>query len=123
MFTDVRSNLVSGNSWDGIAVQFANNTFSNSVQANWIGIDASGTNALPNGEDGLVLTGPSGALVQENIISGNRRNGIRLDGAYNEYPSVVRRNVIGLDRSGVNALPNGEYGISVFQVNALTIGG
>ncbi len=85
------------------------------IQGNLVGTDVTGTVALPN-EIGLAcIYGGSGYLIggtelgAANVISGNRVAGIFLDGSLTELATnnAVVGNLIGVDISGMNALPNG----------------
>jgi titin len=71
-------NLISGNSQDGILVASQGNR----ILANFIGCNASGTAALPNG-NGIEITGDSNLIGSSNIISGNSNAGIILSSDYN----------------------------------------
>ncbi len=118
-------NVLSGNAYHGVAFVGTSNSV---ILGNYIGTDATGTFAISNGLDGIVLYGGahdstiggtnSGA---RNVISGNGINGIALDGVSN---IVVQGNFIGTDASGTNRVPNPSSGISAFDgTRALTIGG
>lgn len=105
-------NLISGNSGSGLQIV---GVFGNQVQGNWIGTDATGMRALPNGGDGITLTGGAhsnliggGAEAARNIISGNAQNGVRLVEA---FANQISGNWIGTDTTGTRALPNGASGI------------
>jgi CSLREA domain-containing protein len=106
-------NVIAGNSGSGVQIV---GVFGNRVQGNWIGIDATGTRALPNGGDGVALVGGAqGTLVggegtARNVISGNAQNGIRVADAFSNR---IAGNIIGLDPTGTRALPNGASGILV----------
>lgn len=106
-------NVIAGNSGSGVQIV---GVFGNRVQGNWIGIDATGTRALPNGGDGVALVGGAqGTLVggegtARNVISGNAQNGIRVADAFSNQ---IAGNIIGLDPTGTRALPNGASGILV----------
>ena len=52
------------------------------IQSDYIGIDATGTIAAPNGTDGVaVLFCANNNTIRNNVISGNKGNAIRLDGS------------------------------------------
>ncbi len=81
------------------------------VQACYIGTDATGTVAVPNGEGievaAAILTigGPSAA--DGNLISGNDGHGINM----NSGGGTIQNNKIGTDPTGTVALPNNGSGI------------
>jgi len=112
-------NLLSGNSYFALWID----SLANTVQGNWIGLDATGTNALPN-DFGMFLlyTAESNAVVS-NVISGNYAEGCRLAGPSVAY-NTVRGNYFGTDATGSFAIPNG-FGALTFYSGASsnTVGG
>ena len=107
-------NLISGHNnpgMDGIAI--GNGAMSNTVKGNYIGTDASGTLALPNG-CGVDIRRASGNIVSDNLISGNGLGvTIRRSEAIN---NTLSGNRIGTDASGTFALPNtGSFGVFIRQ--------
>lgn len=106
-------------------------TGSTLVQGNYIGTDASGSIARPNGGGGIHVSGTGNTIggitaAARNVISGNGaqpcciRHGIELRGTGH----LIRGNYIGTNAAGTAALPNLGSGIS-FQVSGAnaTIGG
>lgn len=86
------------------------------IQGNLIGVDPSGTKALGNEFEGIWITPLGrenvigGARPGEgNVISGNELFGVSIDGAVG---NVMQGNLIGLDRTGTQALGN-QYGITI----------
>jgi len=107
-------NLISGNSGSGVQIV---GIFGNHVQGNWIGTDATGRRALPNGGDGVTLIGGAhsnliggDAEAARNVISGNAQNGVRIADAFSNR---IAGNIIGLDPAMTQAVPNGASGILV----------
>lgn len=116
-------NVVSANELIGMKLAGVANT----VRGNYIGTNASGTGALPNGVGQFAIQpgvgGPGISLVQpfagnppardflvaENVISGNAGSGLHVGGT----GSRIERNFIGTDASGTLAIPNGDAGIAV----------
>ncbi len=102
-------NLISGNQNSGISISDAG-TDSNKIWGNYIGTDASGLNAVFNGEGVFIVFGPqftevgNGTIAGRNIISGNYNNtsGVHIEEASYNF---VRGNFIGLNKDG-QALPN-----------------
>ena len=106
----IRNNLVSGNGSNGIGL--SNGSSYNTVIANYVGTDASGTTALSNSGNGVSING--GASYNEilnNVISGNgprnRKDGTVMGigiwgGSYNR----ISGNYVGTDVSGAVAVPN-----------------
>ena len=107
-------NVLSGNVSAGVWVTgtgVANNT----IQGNFVGLNAAGTAALPNTFAGIyVLSGAQSNLVANNVISGNSSEGLRLSG--NEVTAnMVQGNYIGTDATGTTAIPNGFLGLSLYS--------
>lgn len=107
-------NLISGNSGSGVQIV---GVFGNQVQGNWIGVDATGRRALPNGGDGVTLIGGAHSNLiggsteaARNVISGNAQNGVRVADAFSNQ---IAGNIIGLDPTMTRAVPNGASGILV----------
>jgi fibronectin type 3 domain-containing protein len=127
-------NIISGNSSYAIAFQFSDASpgtipvNNNVVVGNYIGVDVTGTTALPN-NDGILFSGLSENNViggdtpaERNIISGNTRFGIQFTGI-NSKENLVIGNYIGTDPDGSSPIPNGT-GIFFFTgANNNTIGG
>ena len=79
-------NLISGNAQSGVSLMDPN-TLNNYIYNNYIGVNAAGDAALPNGQCGVVIT--DGAIYNfvgnttafGNLISGNTEDGVRVSGA------------------------------------------
>ncbi|MCP4710111.1 MAG: hypothetical protein GY869_15920 [Planctomycetes bacterium] len=118
-------NLVSGNGWNGVSM--GGSVMSNTVIGNYIGTDINGTAAISNTNNGVsVGNGASYNYIggdtasKRNLISGNAKNGVEVDGDYN----VVSGNFIGVNISSTATVPNGEAGVSlVSKASYNTIGG
>lgn len=109
-------NLISGNV-DGVWLE-GPGTVNNRVQGNRIGTDLTGTRAISNTVDGVVMVSGAGnnlvggdTLGAGNLISGNGRIGINL----NEdcTGNRVLGNTIGADVSGTANLGNAEIGVLI----------
>lgn len=120
--TTAQRNVISGNLQHGIQMT---STTSNLISGNYIGVDATGTNALGNGGNGILLQSSIGNSVggfaaARNVISGNTNNGIYLyTGATGNY---VQGNYIGIDSLGTHKVPNIAEGIRI-EAGPNTIGG
>ncbi len=113
----VRGNLASGNLGAGIwASENWTGTHNSLFVGNLLGVDATGTAAIPNLDAGLAINGSyhvvgGPAPGDRNILSGNHGPGLLLfNGAHH---NTVIGNYCGTDISGVNALPNSRSGIVI----------
>jgi len=115
-------NVISGESWVGVALG-GDGTQSNKVAGNYIGVTATGSSALGNQYGVHVSTGASNntvggtAVVARNVIAGNQRRGIWFEdsGASN----LIIGNLIGTDKTGLAAIPNGEQAFSSTDLPAV----
>jgi hypothetical protein len=119
-------NLISGNTQAGVAILNPGAT-GNLIAGNYIGTDASGTEALGNGRYGIVLDFSDGAntiggttVGARNIISGNGHSGVFI---YAEIGDVVVGNYIGTDVTGTGALGNSQAGVLSTGNIGIRIGG
>ncbi len=84
----------------GIEINGANNQ---TIQGNWVGLDATGTLASANGVNGIYALNSTGHLIggttaaERNVISGNTERGIYFDNTDN---STIAGNYIGTDVAG-----------------------
>lgn len=107
-----QGNLISGNTGTGVSMGTGS---AGAVSGNFIGTNAAGTAAIPNGS-GLTAFNSGGVTVggatpaHGNLISGNTGTGVFLgtDGV------TVRHNVIGRTAGNAGPLGNGGYGV-LFQ--------
>lgn len=80
--------------------------FYRAIEGNYIGTDATGARAIPNGL-GVYVDG--GWRVEANTISGNRRSGVFAQRGIN----LIRRNTIGLTSALTAPLGNGASGVFI----------
>ena len=128
-----QGNVISGNSGTGVNVQAgANNTV---VEGNIIALNAAGSAAILNGQDGVQVTSalnvliggianttPGGACTGAcNVISGNQDTGITVAGG--SSGAQILGNFIGLDITGTLERANQTEGISLFGATNAVIGG
>lgn len=112
-------NIISGNDADGVFIGGGILGISgNRIQGNYIGLDVTGANAVPNNGRGILnssgndnIFGGSGA-GEGNVISGNAEEGIAIV-SQSAARNVVQGNIIGLDASGTVEVPNGEDGVLI----------
>ncbi len=120
-------NILSGNQVNGLFVADAG-TSANLVEGNLVGVDASGSLAIPNAGAALVIANTaSGNTIggstagSGNVVSGNAVDGIDIS---NSSGNLVEGNLVGVNQAGTKALPNAGAGIGVFGGSAdNTIGG
>ena len=125
----ILNNVISGNFSEGLRLADVATT-ANVVQGNFIGTDAAGSNAVPNGFLGIgVYSGAVSNLIggttaaARNVISGNASEGLRLQGVGAAW-NWIQGNFIGTDTSGTRSLPNGWTGLTMFSgATSNTIGG
>ena len=99
-------------SGDGIEVA---NTTDAYISSNYLGIDPTGA-AKGNKGYGLRINNSQRSLFDSNVISGNSLGGVSLAGTAPESGSmenVFTRNMIGVDATGMTAIPNLLDGIVV----------
>lgn len=120
-------NVISGN--DGIGIVIDNDNISNVIQGNLIGTDATGTQSLGNGQDGVSVHGAhnnigGGQPEARNVISANGLNGIQM-GTDNApvHDNASQSNFIGTDITGTQLLGNGGDGILVTDSSDNIVGG
>lgn len=110
-------NVVSGNRAEGIYLMNSSNC---SLYNNYVGVAADGLSSIPNGSDGIFLTGCHKSAILGSVISGNRGNGLAL--LFSDH-SFVAGNFIGLDRFGQAVLPNKKNGLYISGSRHVLIGG
>ncbi len=111
-------NVISGNANDGVWIAYAG-TSNNLVEGDFIGTNAAGTAPLPNGADGLQISGgATGNTVggttagARNVISGNAKHGVIImdQGTSN---NLVEGDFIGTNAAGTAPLSNGADGLQI----------
>lgn len=119
-------NIISGNGNAGI--QFNVGVDSTIIKGNYIGVDVTGLVAIPNNQMGIQIDGydfgiqtvvgsnntviGGAATGERNIISGNNNIGIQLNLGVDN--TEIKGNYIGVDATGIAALPNNNAGIQAF---------
>jgi hypothetical protein len=103
----IEQNVISGNDGNGVLITGAN-TDSNQVRQNYIGLNASGTAAIPNQGHGVWITNDAednmiggDSETYRNVISGNEMNGVEISGG--AYINWVRYNYIGTTAAGAGS--------------------
>jgi len=136
----ITGNQISGNGADGLTLEgvfdpsldlFETPDF-NTITGNLIGLNASGDAALGNRAFGVhILNGNSNTIggaseADRNVISGNSKAGMLIDGSGGAdfgVENLVRGNLVGTDGSGAEDLGNGEGGVLILNSGSNRIGG
>ncbi len=121
-------NVISGNQGDGIMIGSGHV----SVYGNHIGTNNDGSAAIPNSNNGVLVSHGAVAKIGGtvviggfsfdggNVISGNKKNGVQIS-LHAVGNAQVRRNRIGTNADGTHAMPNMLNGIFA-QGNGALIG-
>lgn len=114
--TAAHTNTISGNAKSGINIS-GSGTDANRVLNNLIGLNSTGTTAVPNLMAGITIRAGAtnnqiGSAGAGNTISGNRNVGIRVQGTSGNF---IRSNVIGLSIDRTNPVANSLDGIVLEQ--------
>ncbi len=111
-------NVISENGSCGVSI-YGSGTISNTVSGNFIGTDKDGTDAHPNGLQGVFIGfAATGNTVggtsngERNVISGNWQDGVRIENSGTSN-NTVEGNYIGTTASGLSALHNNGSGVSL----------
>lgn len=127
-------NIISGNSGNGVFI-FASEATGNQLQGNFIGTAVDGASKLENTENGVAILTPNNVIGgttagARNVISGNRQNGIAIQGNSGSFGDIIPGapgnlivgNFLGTDVTGNAKLGNGFSGVQLFTPNNI-IGG
>jgi CSLREA domain-containing protein len=125
-------NVISGNTVSGIEV-LAAGAADTTIQGNYVGVDAAGSAAIPNGSAGVSGTGilvdgaprvAIGGTVAgaRNVVSGNGLVGISIQNT-GATDARIQGNYVGLSASGAVDLGNGSHGIQISGASSATVGG
>jgi parallel beta-helix repeat protein len=106
----IESNLISGNTSDGIYLYQSTN---NVIRGNDIGTDVTGLLAIPNAEDGLALFAASQSnQITGNIIAASGNYGVILSDPGTDA-NMLQANNIGVGADGATALGNTWQGVVI----------
>jgi parallel beta-helix repeat protein len=122
--TIIRALAINRFAGNGIRIDGGGN---NLLEGNFIGTNAAGTAAAPNGLDGLTIVESVGNLIggvtlaARNLISGNVDDGIEISGSLASANQILG-NYIGTDITGTMGLGNGANGIAINGAGGTMIG-
>ncbi|HCV42810.1 MAG TPA: hypothetical protein DGH68_04960, partial [Bacteroidetes bacterium] len=108
------------NYYNGMGIYF-DYSGGNKVEGCYIGTDATGMIARPNGGVGIGIFGGANShniiggttALTRNVLSGNALHGIQLTGG-TAGRNVVQGNFIGVNAAGTGALGNAQVGVAIF---------
>ncbi|HFC12208.1 MAG TPA: hypothetical protein ENJ56_05135, partial [Anaerolineae bacterium] len=106
---------------NGVGILLLNTAQDNTLSNNFVGTNQSGTSDRGNGSHGMYLFGGTSNLIEENVLSGNGGDGLRIDNGGNA--NTILNNMIGVSRDGSADLGNDGSGIYLAGVFNTTIGG
>ncbi|HUF52405.1 MAG TPA: right-handed parallel beta-helix repeat-containing protein [Dehalococcoidia bacterium] len=109
-------NVVSGNANDGL---YATAGEGLTISNNFVGTNAAGTSAVPNGRYGINLGNRPMSLIYQNLVSGNGSDGIRASGTDD---ITIANNRAGTNAAGNGAVANGGHGIHLHSVTFSLVG-
>lgn len=121
--TVVRGFSINRFALDGIRIETGG---TNVIQANFIGTGPAGNAALPNGYEGIFISGSKGNLIggtnaaDRNLISGNSDAGIYL---LNSSGNTIWGNHVGVGATGAAAVPNQNNGVAIYASGGNQVGG
>lgn len=119
-------NVISGNGFAGIHLK-GEAAFGNCITGNFVGVDASGSQAVGNGFSGVTLFQAHGNRLggpvrsEGNLIAGNRQSGCLL--STNSFGNAILGNWIGVDVTGLKSLPNAHNGVTLHTAFGNQLGG
>ncbi|GAB5442642.1 MAG: hypothetical protein Fues2KO_29910 [Fuerstiella sp.] len=117
-------NVISGGNNRGIALFNSGTITGNVIRNNFIGVDATGIRDLGNNSSGIQLYNSDGALVRDNVVSGNQDHGIWFrSGATLNTNNIIRGNIVGLGADGATVIGNGQNGLMLEVGSGNLIGG
>ncbi len=102
---NIHHNVVSGNEYGGIYVDGRGRALFTRIYSNLVGVTESVSDTIPNLGSGITITKSSDDTIRNNIVGGNRGNGIFVADATCRRITIAS-NIVGVDRSTRKVLPN-----------------
>ena len=123
-------NIISGNQKNGVGMNVSGttNASGNLVQRNYIGTNISGTEAVPNWQNGVLLINVSSNTIggtssgARNLISGNFERGVKILNS-TATGNQVLGNYIGTNFDGSASIGNEEEGVRIEDAPSNSLGG
>ncbi|NBC16181.1 MAG: hypothetical protein GVY18_02570, partial [Bacteroidetes bacterium] len=116
----VRDNVIGNNK---IGVLIAGAAIENIITDNYIGTERDGRSPLENDIGVWIVRGekarPVGNILRSNVISANREQGVVLEES--GINTLIESNMIGVDHTGTQPLPNGKEGIRLKQAGGFVL--
>ena len=114
-----QGNLISGNAQNGVLIDYGSEL--TVLSGNFIGTNNVGTSAIPNAEDGVLISNANNnqligctfednPFIYYNVLSGNGGNGLHVS---NSNAVLVQANFFGAGANNASIVPNGGHGILV----------
>lgn len=106
----ISNNIISGNIQVGLILS---NSINNVISSNYVGLDATGANAMGNTGNGIFLNGSCNFnTLDKNVVSSNTGGGILLSLSSH---NTITGNICGLDQSGMVSRGNQWDGIGLIN--------
>jgi IPT/TIG domain/S-layer homology domain len=111
----IRGLVIGGGFQDGL---FAIVASGQTVMGCFIGVDATGNTAFPNGRNGIYFESTDGVTIgstlpaDRNLVSGNGNIGVVVDLEGATGTVVIQGNLVGTNAAGTSAVPNAAVGMS-----------
>jgi CSLREA domain-containing protein len=113
-----QGNVISANGWQGISVATAGTA--NAIAGNRIGTNASGTAPLPNGMEGIQVSGTVGLNIGPgNLIAYHGTSGVWVDGS-SAWDVAITRNSIHSNGWGIRLTGGANQNIAPPTITAVT---
>jgi CSLREA domain-containing protein len=116
-------NIISGNGLSGVCIE--GGSYNNTVEGNLIGLNGSGTAAIPNAYAGVAINAANNNLIGtsaggvDQFISGNTREGIWVASSSGTF--IGQTNSIGVASDGVTPLGNGLEGVMLTSASNTSV--
>lgn len=118
--TEEESNIISGNVGPGITLSGAG-VEDNFIAGNYIGTDTSGTAAISNGSQGIIVYNASNNYIgPKNIIANNEGCGIEIIGSLAIGNTITRNSITSNNEAGIENREGGNIEFASPMINNVT---